>query len=95
MSAQASERRLEVPVGVITEGRTGASLYATSKRCMDVLGGVAGLIIAAPVMILVAIAIKLKSPGPVFLWQDRIGKGARLFRFCKVGSIVGNADEQK
>ncbi len=54
-----------------------AKYYPLLKRCIDILGALLGLILAMPVMILVAIAIKLDSPGPVLFRQNRIGKNRR------------------
>ena len=53
------------------------------KRVVDVLGASLLLIVAAPVMAMVAIAIKLDSRGPVFFGQERIGSGGRRFRVVK------------
>jgi lipopolysaccharide/colanic/teichoic acid biosynthesis glycosyltransferase len=64
------------------------------KRAMDVLGALAGLIIGAPVMLLIAIAIRLDSPGPVFFVQTRAGQGGRAFRMYKFRSMVNDAEAQ-
>jgi lipopolysaccharide/colanic/teichoic acid biosynthesis glycosyltransferase len=53
------------------------------KRLVDLTGAVVGLLIASPVMALVAIAIKLDSSGPVLFGQERIGTGGRRFRVLK------------
>lgn len=62
------------------------------KRIFDV--GVAGLaiILLSPVFFLVALLIKLMSPGPVFFVQDRVGYNRRPFRMIKFRSMVPNAD---
>jgi exopolysaccharide biosynthesis polyprenyl glycosylphosphotransferase len=61
------------------------------KRVTDVLGAVAGLIIAAPLMALIALAIKFDSPGPVFFGQDRAGLGGRRFRILKFRTMHNGA----
>ena len=62
------------------------------KRSMDVVG--AGLLLAAtaPVLLLVAVAIKLDSRGPVLFVQQRIGKGGRRFRLVKFRTMVRDAE---
>jgi len=50
------------------------------------------LLVLLPVMLLVAIAIKLDSPGPVFVVQERVRQGARPFRMYKFRSMVRNAE---
>ena len=60
---------------------------ATIKRCMDVVGAVAALIIFSPVMLLTALLIKLTSPGPVIYSQERVGLHNRPFRMYKFRSM--------
>ena len=57
------------------------------KRLMDLTIGTAGLIAVLPVLIVIAIAIKLDSRGPVFFLQTRIGRGNRPFRMMKFRSM--------
>lgn len=54
-----------------------------AKRCIDVIGAVAGLIMLSPLLIAVGIAIKLDSRGPVLFRQHRLGFNGRSFRICK------------
>jgi exopolysaccharide biosynthesis polyprenyl glycosylphosphotransferase len=62
------------------------------KRALDVL--FAGLVIIAlvPVVLAIAIAIKLDSPGPVFYYSDRLGKKGRVFRLTKFRTMVRDAE---
>lgn len=53
------------------------------KRLFDVLIAAAGLLVLAPLFALLAIAIKVDSPGPVFFRQERVGRHGRLFRIFK------------
>jgi lipopolysaccharide/colanic/teichoic acid biosynthesis glycosyltransferase len=64
------------------------------KRVLDV--GFAGLTLAflSPLLILVALLIKLTSRGPVFYVQERIGKDGRPFQFIKFRTMVVGAEEQ-
>ena len=57
------------------------------KRALDLLITVPALVALAPLMIVVAILIKLESPGPVFFAQDRVGRGNRLFKILKFRSM--------
>ncbi len=59
------------------------------KRTVDIIGATVGLILSAPLMLAVAVAVKLDSPGPVFYIQTRVGVNRRKRdrRFCqKVGA---------
>ena len=62
-------------------------LNATAKRCVDILGGFAGLIIFSPVMLATAILIKITSPGPIFYSQERVGLHNRNFKMYKFRSM--------
>ncbi|WP_336972748.1 sugar transferase [Sphingobium aromaticiconvertens] len=57
------------------------------KRIFDLAITAPALILLAPLMLIVAIAIKLESPGPVFFLQDRVGRGNRLFKIMKFRSM--------
>jgi exopolysaccharide biosynthesis polyprenyl glycosylphosphotransferase len=67
----------------------------TLKRAFDVVGSVALLVLLAPVMAAVAVAVKLTSPGPVLFRQVRVGRDGRLFRVIKFRSMVADAEERK
>jgi exopolysaccharide biosynthesis polyprenyl glycosylphosphotransferase len=64
------------------------------KRTMDVVLAGAGLVVLAPVLILVAVLIKLDSRGPIFFRQVRMGGGER-FRIFKFRTMVADAEERK
>ena len=53
------------------------------KRSTDVVLSVAGLIVSAPLMMAISIAIKLTSPGPVIFKQQRVGLNGNIFTICK------------
>lgn len=63
------------------------------KRAADLALTVVGGVFALPVIALLAAAIKLDSPGPVFYSQERIGYGGRRFRAWKFRSMVRNSEE--
>jgi lipopolysaccharide/colanic/teichoic acid biosynthesis glycosyltransferase len=54
-----------------------------AKRLLDLLGSGVGLLLLAPLLLLVTLAIKLDSPGPVFYRQLRVGRHGREFRIHK------------
>ncbi|MEA2481110.1 MAG: hypothetical protein QOJ07_3032 [Thermoleophilaceae bacterium] len=65
------------------------------KRAMDMGGAGLGLLLAAPVMVAAAIAIKVDSRGPVFFKQVRIGKGGRRFTVRKFRTMVADAEARR
>ena len=60
------------------------------RRAMDLLVSLAALLLLSPLMLLVAIAVKLDSRGPVFFRQDRIGLHGRIFRIFKFRTMAPN-----
>jgi lipopolysaccharide/colanic/teichoic acid biosynthesis glycosyltransferase len=64
----------------------------SAKRLLDVLLSGAGLIASSPLWALIAAAIKLESPGPVFYKQVRVGERGRHFNAIKFRSMVENAE---
>jgi lipopolysaccharide/colanic/teichoic acid biosynthesis glycosyltransferase/GT2 family glycosyltransferase len=63
------------------------------KRAMDVVGSLIGLIVAAPLLAVLAAAIRLDSQGPVFFVQERAGENGRPFRMVKLRTMVEGAEE--
>jgi lipopolysaccharide/colanic/teichoic acid biosynthesis glycosyltransferase len=72
-----------------TSGRVGSS---GGRRLLDVVTSLVGLILLSPLFLLVAVAIKLDSAGPVFYRALRVGRNGRPFRVYKFRSMVNNAD---
>lgn len=62
------------------------------KRLFDIVVAGSGLILFAPVSLLIAIAIKLEDGGPVFYTQDRVGRQCRVFKAYKFRSMVVDAE---
>src|SRR3990167_7822309 len=54
-----------------------------AKRVFDLVVAGLGLLLIAPLFLLIALALKLDSPGPVFFRQERVGRGGRPFRIQK------------
>jgi lipopolysaccharide/colanic/teichoic acid biosynthesis glycosyltransferase len=61
------------------------------KRGFDLLLAAAGLLLLSPLFLVVALCIRLDSPGPVFFRQERVGRGGRLFRIHKFRTMVADA----
>jgi lipopolysaccharide/colanic/teichoic acid biosynthesis glycosyltransferase len=66
--------------------------FCAIKRFMDIVGSVLALLIFAPVLLAIAIAIKLTSKGPVFFRQKRVGQYGEQFVFLKFRSMKVNND---
>ena len=71
---------------VVNESQLPALDRAMRRMRDAVLAGI-GLAITAPLMVMIAIAIKCDSPGPVFFLQDRVGKNGRRFKMIKFRSM--------
>jgi exopolysaccharide biosynthesis polyprenyl glycosylphosphotransferase len=67
---------------------------AATKRIVDVVGALFGILLFSPVMLAIAVAVKLSSPGPIIFRQTRLGKGAKPFVFYKFRSMYANADDR-
>jgi exopolysaccharide biosynthesis polyprenyl glycosylphosphotransferase len=65
------------------------------KRSLDLVCATVGLAIMAPLMALIALAIKLDSPGPVLFRQTRVGRGGAHFQMLKFRTMVDGADSLK
>ncbi|MGL5570608.1 sugar transferase [Cetobacterium sp.] len=65
------------------------------KRLFDIVASSIGLIVFAPVMLVVAIIVKVTSPGPILFSQKRLTKGIREFNIYKFRSMVSNELREK
>jgi lipopolysaccharide/colanic/teichoic acid biosynthesis glycosyltransferase len=77
------------------ERKARRSSYETVKRSMDVAISAVVLVLAAPMMIIIAITIKLDSPGPALFVQYRVGKEGRPFRMYKFRTMVDGAEAMR
>lgn len=68
------------------------NLYPAAKRCLDVVVALAALLLLAPLTVMIAVAIKLDSPGPILHLQKRSGRGGRVFSFYKFRSMTNGQD---
>lgn len=63
-------------------------------RLIDVLAAAAGLLILSPLLLALALWVKLSSPGPIFYRARRVGRGGQLFHLYKFRTMVADADRQ-
>jgi exopolysaccharide biosynthesis polyprenyl glycosylphosphotransferase len=77
---------------IFSEGFRKSRLVKTSKRLIDLLAAGVGLLIATPVMALVAVAVKVTSPGPAVYRQERVGQHGRVFTVLKFRSMRQDAE---
>jgi lipopolysaccharide/colanic/teichoic acid biosynthesis glycosyltransferase len=64
------------------------------KREFDCVVATLGLALLAPIFVVVALLVKLSSPGPVFYFQDRVGLNGRRFKIVKFRSMFEDADKR-
>jgi lipopolysaccharide/colanic/teichoic acid biosynthesis glycosyltransferase len=69
--------------------------YLVSKRILDIVVSFTALIVAAPILLACALAIRVETPGPVMFSQKRTGRGGRRFPMWKFRTMVANAEELK
>ena len=65
------------------------------KRAIDLIGAGVGLIVLSPVLIAIAVAIKVSSPGPILFSQTRAGRGGKPFRIHKFRTMYVDAEHRK
>ncbi len=68
--------------------------HLAAKRVLDVIVSAIGLAVLALPFVLMALAIKLDSKGPVFFRQERVGKDGKLFKVWKFRTMVEGAEQQ-
>lgn len=67
--------------------------YLSTKRALDLMTIMAVLPIAAFIMVITAIVIKLESSGSVFFWQKRVGMNGKTFNMLKFRSMTSNSEQ--
>ena len=81
-------------VPLLTLGSTPNNEFALfAKRAADLIASALALIVLSPLMLALAILVRLTSPGPIFYRQIRCGLNGRRFTLYKFRSMVANADE--
>ncbi len=66
--------------------------YPMAKRILDVTGALVGMTLLLPLFPIIAIAIYIDSPGPIFYAHDRVGKGGKVFKLFKLRTMILNAE---
>jgi sugar transferase (PEP-CTERM system associated) len=100
LSAFYERARGEVPADslkaswlVYGQGFMQGPLRRFTKRVLDILASSILLVVAAPFMLLTALAIRLESPGPIIYRQERVGLGGRVFMCLKFRSMRVDAEK--
>ena len=70
-----------------------ALAYEVSKRTLDIVGALIGMLLLSPVLLLVAVAVKTTTTGPVLFKQRRLGRGGQEFWCFKFRTMVANAED--
>ena len=78
---------------IFSDGFEASRVTRLAKRLFDLMGALIGVVLAAPIMLLTALAIRLESPGPVLYRQERVGENGRLFTLCKFRSMRIDAEQ--
>jgi hypothetical protein len=81
-----------LPVVLVTES-PGQGWNAVLKRCFDLALAAIGLLVLAPVMLAIAIWVRLDSPGPALYAQERVSLSGRRFRMLKFRTMRIDAEE--
>ncbi len=91
--APASRAVEEAPLAAEEQPRRSGpgNMASFAKRAFDLCVAVPALVILSPLFLLVALLIKLTSPGPVFFRQERVGRGFRRFEILKFRTMVPDA----
>ena len=86
--ARLRQRRVRAQLAVKTLG-------PIVRRFVDILMTGVALLVAAPIILIAGLAMKLSSPGPIFFGQERIGRFGRPFTMFKLRTMMHGADAQK
>ena len=86
-----NENNKPLEIAAILEKR---KLQLALKRAMDIVISGGALLVIWPVLLIVAAAIKIDDPGPVFYRQVRVGRGGKTFRIFKFRTMVVDADKK-
>jgi exopolysaccharide biosynthesis polyprenyl glycosylphosphotransferase len=93
----AAEARSRIAAPDFPESQTRterATIYDWIKRGLDIIGSSILLALLAPLLVVIAVAVKLKSSGPVFFEQERMGQKMKPFKMLKFRTMHANADHK-
>lgn len=71
-----------------------ASVRSRAKRLLDIVGALGGLVLLGPLMLVLAVLVRLDSPGPAFFRQIRLGRGGRPFWCLKFRTMATDAERR-
>lgn len=77
---------------IFSEGFRRHKLIIICKRGVDILSAAIGIILAAPILLCIGVAVKLSSPGPIFFVQERVGQSGKLFKMVKFRTMRQDAE---
>lgn len=86
----ADRQELERDASIGSSRQTGVRLAV--KRAIDISVALFGLVVMAPILMLVALSIKVDDRGPILFGQDRVGSGGRVFRVLKFRTMYGGTE---
>lgn len=76
-------------------GTRGPGIVSVTKRALDIVLSVTLLALLLPVMLVIAAAIKLDSPGPILFFSERIGRCGCVFKCLKFRTMVRDAEQRR
>lgn len=87
--------RLELQHQEVVTKEEQRGLYNFTKRIIDFVGALCGLLLLSPILLIVGILVKMESKGPMIFSQKRVGLNGSEFNMYKFRSMVVNAEELK
>jgi lipopolysaccharide/colanic/teichoic acid biosynthesis glycosyltransferase len=87
--AAAAPASPSVPVAATPMG------YRIAKRTLDITGSGIAIVLSSPLLVAIAVAVRVNSPGPILFRQERVGLGGRPFTLFKFRSMDVTADEEE
>jgi len=93
LSGKLSVENLYPSAIIFSNGFRGVLVYKGIKRVIDLLTSLLGFLIFLPLCLIIALAIKLDSRGPVFYVQERVGQNGRVFSLIKFRSMTVDAEK--
>ena len=66
-----------------------------AKRALDIAASTVGLLVLAPLVAVICLAVKIDSPGPILFWQQRTGRLGRPFNICKFRTMRASAESER
>ena len=88
-------RRAQRSSGKAQRGSGQRSMYGLIKAVVDIAAAAVGMVLVGPLMLLIALAVKLDSPGPAFFSQKRCGKNGKEFWMHKFRTMVPDAEQRQ